>query len=69
MDLAKVVIDEVTVVGSRCGPFEPALEALGQKKVDVYPLITEVFPLKRGKQAFRKAAEKGVLKVLLRPED
>lgn len=67
VDLAKVVIDEVTVIGSRCGPFAPALEALTQKKVDVYPLITEVFPLKKGKQAFRKAAERGVLKVLLRP--
>jgi threonine dehydrogenase-like Zn-dependent dehydrogenase len=67
VDLAKVVIDEVTVVGSRCGPFEPALEALFQKKVDVRPLITEVFPLKKGKEAFRKAAERGVLKVLLHP--
>lgn len=67
VDLAKVVIDEVTVVGSRCGPFEPALEALAQKKVDVRWLITEVFPLKRGKEAFRKAAERGALKVLLRP--
>jgi threonine dehydrogenase-like Zn-dependent dehydrogenase len=67
VDLAKVVIDEVTLVGSRCGPFAPALEALAQKKVDIRPLITEVFPLKKGKKAFRKAAERGVLKVLLRP--
>lgn len=67
VDLAKVVIDEVTVVGSRCGPFAPALEALAQKKIDVRSLITEVFPLKKGKEAFRKAAERGVLKVLLRP--
>lgn len=67
VDLAKVVIDEVTVVGSRCGPFAPALEALAQKKVDVLSLITEVFPLKKGKEAFRKAAERGVLKVLLKP--
>ncbi len=66
VDLAKVVIDEVTVVGSRCGPFEPALEALAQKKIDVHPLITEVFPLKKGKEAFRRAAERGVLKVLLK---
>ena len=58
---------ERTVLGSRCGPFKPALEALSQKKVDVQPLIAEVFPLKRGKEAFRKAAERGVLKVLLRP--
>lgn len=67
VDLAKVVIDEVTIVGSRCGPFKPALEALAQKKIDVRPLITEVFPLKKGEEAFRKAAERGGLKVLLRP--
>lgn len=67
VDFAKAVIDEVTVVGSRCGPFKPALEALAQKKVDVRSLITEMFPLKKGKGAFRKAAERGGLKVLLRP--
>jgi threonine dehydrogenase-like Zn-dependent dehydrogenase len=57
VDLAKVVIDEVTVVGPRCGPCKPALEALAQKKIDVRSLIIEVFPLKKGKEAFRKAAE------------
>ena len=67
VDLAKVVIDEVTVAGSRRGPFKPALEALAQKKIDVRPLITDVFPLKKGKEAFRRAAERGVLKILLRP--
>ncbi|MBI3805269.1 MAG: hypothetical protein HY282_16080 [Nitrospirae bacterium] len=61
------MIDEVTVVGSRCGPFKPALEALAQKKIDVRPLITDVFPLKKGKEAFRRAADREVLKVLLQP--
>ncbi len=41
-----IVYIEVTVVGSRCGPFAPALEALAQKKINVRSLITEVFPLK-----------------------
>ena len=67
VDLARVVIDEVTVVGSRCGPFAPALAALAWKKIDIDPLISEIFPLKRGQEAFRKAAGRGVLKVLLRP--
>lgn len=67
VDLARVVIDEVTVIGSRCGPFKPALEALAQKKIDVRSLIEETFPLKKGKEAFRKAAKRGVLKVLLKP--
>ncbi len=52
VDLAKVVIDEVTVVGSRCGPFKPALEALAQTKIDVRSLIIEVFPLKKGRKSF-----------------
>lgn len=67
IDFARVVIDEVTVIGSRCGPFKPALEALQQKKIDVHSLISEIFPLKKGKEAFRKAAGRGVLKILLRP--
>ncbi|HZR46955.1 MAG TPA: zinc-binding dehydrogenase, partial [Candidatus Manganitrophaceae bacterium] len=67
IDLARVVIDEVTVIGSRCGPFKPAMEALAQKKIDVRSLIEEIFPLKKGKEAFIKAAKRGVLKVLLKP--
>lgn len=59
VDLAKVVIDEVTVVGSRCGPFKPALEGLAQTKIDVRSLIIEVFPLKKGKEAFRKRRSEG----------
>ena len=67
VDLARLVIDEVAVIGSRCGPFEPALEALAQRKVDIPPLISECLPLRKGKSAFKKAAERGVLKVLLKP--
>lgn len=68
IDLARIVIDEVALIGSRCGPFLPALEALRTKKVDVRPLISEIFPLSKGKEAFKRAGEKGALKILLKPD-
>jgi threonine dehydrogenase-like Zn-dependent dehydrogenase len=64
--LNRVVIDEVTVVGSRCGPFAPALEALASGKVDVRSLVSKVFPLEEGVTALKHAGEKGVLKVLIK---
>lgn len=63
--LARIVIDEVTVVGSRCGAFEPALQALESGSIDPKVLIDERFPLERGVEAFARAAAPGVLKVLL----
>ncbi len=66
VDLNSLVIDEVTVVGSRCGPFAPALRALAMKSVDVRPLIEKTFPLEEGVEAFHYASQKGALKVLLR---
>lgn len=65
-DLNRVVINEITIIGSRCGPFEPAIEALKKGTVNVRPLISRVFPIERGVEAFQYAAEKGVLKVLLK---
>ncbi len=65
-DAAPLVVNEVTVVGSRCGPFEPALELLRSGRVKVRPLIAAEFPLARAKQALREAGRAGVLKVLLR---
>jgi threonine dehydrogenase-like Zn-dependent dehydrogenase len=62
---APFVIDEVTLVGSRCGPFDQALSALDAGTVDVRPLISERFDLSRGVEAFERAAAPGVLKVLL----
>ena len=53
------------MIGSRCGPFSPALELLAQEKVDVKPLIQARYPLTAGMEAFNKAQTKGVLKVLL----
>jgi threonine dehydrogenase-like Zn-dependent dehydrogenase len=67
IDLARVVINEITVIGSRCGPFPPAIKALRERKVDTHSLISEVYPLRKGKEALRRAAEKGALKILLRP--
>lgn len=66
VDLNRVVIDEITVIGSRCGPFVPAIKALEEKKVDVAPLISKVFPIEQSVEALEYAAQKGVLKVLLR---
>lgn len=65
-DLNRVVVDEITVVGSRCGPFRPALKALDERKVRVKPLISKVFPIEEGLKAMEYAGEKGVLKVLIK---
>ncbi|MCP5041920.1 MAG: alcohol dehydrogenase catalytic domain-containing protein [bacterium] len=65
LDLAPLVIHEINVVGSRCGPFEPALEALANGTVDVQPLIAARFPLEQASQALDHAGRSGVLKVLI----
>ena len=67
VDLAPLVIHEIRVVGSRCGPFEPALRALAEGRVDVEPLIAARFPLDRGVEALERARTRGVLKVLIDP--
>lgn len=66
-DTARVVVEEITVVGSRCGRFAPALELLKSDRVDVESLIGEERPLAEGVRAMARASERGVLKVLLRP--
>jgi threonine dehydrogenase-like Zn-dependent dehydrogenase len=65
IDLAPAVITEVTVVGSRCGLFPPALAALGRGDVSVAPLIDAVYPLEDAVSAFARAAARGTLKVLV----
>lgn len=65
VDLTGVVVDEITVVGSRCGPFRPALRLLAQGQIDVAGLLHGRFPLREGPAAYARAAEPGVLKVLL----
>lgn len=67
LSLAPLVIDEVTVVGSRCGPFAPALDALARGAIDPRPLVERVYPLEEGPAALDHAATSGALKVLLRP--
>ena len=59
------IVNEVTLVGSRCGRFEPALELLRSGSVDVGSMISDRFPLERAPEAFERAAERGVLKVVL----
>lgn len=65
--LAPLVIDEITVVGSRCGPFPPALRALETGALDVRSLISDRMPLSEGIAALERAAAPDALKVLLDP--
>lgn len=78
INLTKLVVDEITVVGSRCGPFAPALRLLDQNAraggqlragagVQVKPLIDGRYELRDGLEAFDHAARSGVRKILLRP--
>jgi threonine dehydrogenase-like Zn-dependent dehydrogenase len=66
-DAARIVVDEISIIGSRCGRFQPALDLLKKAAVDVDSLISEEYPLAKGVHAMRRAGAKGVLKVLLRP--
>ncbi len=66
LNLAPIVIDEIRVQGSRCGPFAPAIRALSQHTVDVRPLISARYSLDEGLAAFESAARPGVLKVLVK---
>jgi threonine dehydrogenase-like Zn-dependent dehydrogenase len=69
LSLAPLVINEITVIGSRCGPFPEALKALAEKSVAVTPLIETVFPLTQGTAAVERAARSGARKVLFRPAE
>lgn len=67
IEAAPLVVNELSVVGSRCGRFAPALELLKQDAVDVDSLISDEFALSDAVAAMRRAAERDVMKVLLRP--
>ncbi len=67
IDAAPAIVNEITLVGSRCGRFEPAIRLLASGKVRVGDLISEEFSLDRAPEAFARAGTKGILKVLLRP--
>jgi len=66
VDTAPVIVNEITLVGSRCGRFEPALELLSRGLVPVDEMIAAQLPLAEASRAFDLAAQTGVLKVLLR---
>jgi threonine dehydrogenase-like Zn-dependent dehydrogenase len=65
LDLAPLAIHEITLVGSRCGPFAPALDALARGAIDVDSLVAARLPLARADAALARASERGTLKVLV----
>jgi 2-desacetyl-2-hydroxyethyl bacteriochlorophyllide A dehydrogenase len=67
LDLGRVVVDEIRLVGSRCGPFGPALELLASRAVDPRPMIAAVYSLRAGETAFALAERPEALKILVRP--
>lgn len=67
VDLTPLVVNEITVVGSRCGPFEPALRLLAAGQVQVEPLIDAIAPLSTAVDALERASLPDVRKILLRP--
>ncbi len=68
VDFSSIVVDEITLIGSRCGPFAPALRLLARGQVDPAALIDARYPLREGVRALEQAARSGILKVLLAPE-
>ena len=64
-EASRVVIDEIAIVGSRCGRFAPALELLSTKALEVEDLISDEFSLSNGVEAMKRAAESSAMKVLL----
>jgi threonine dehydrogenase-like Zn-dependent dehydrogenase len=65
IDTAPIIVNEITLVGSRCGRFAPALNLIAGGKLNLDPMIHARYPLRQGPAAFEKAASRGVLKVLL----
>lgn len=66
IDLAPIVINEINVIGSRCGRFAPALELLRRREVDVAPLVSAEYALRDMEGAFSHAAKRGIRKILVR---
>lgn len=65
VNLTAIVVDEITLLGSRCGPFEPAIRLLANRQVDVESLIQAHYELADGFAAFERAAIKGTLKIIV----
>lgn len=68
LDASLLVVNEITLIGSRCGPFDKALDLLASHQIDINPLIQAEYPLSEGLEGFQLAQQKGVLKVLLNME-
>jgi threonine dehydrogenase-like Zn-dependent dehydrogenase len=64
-----IVVKEINVVGSRCGPFSKAIALLRSGKVEPRPLITRIFPLAEAPAAIEFAQQRGIMKVLLKTEE
>ncbi len=67
LNMSSIVVDEINIVGSRCGPFEPALRLLAQNEVDPTVLVAAEYRLGEALQAFEAAGKTGMLKVLVHP--
>ena len=67
LDLTPAVVNEVTVIGSRCGIFRPAINALESGSVSVEELVDSIYPLEKFQQAFEHAKKPGAMKILLKP--
>jgi threonine dehydrogenase-like Zn-dependent dehydrogenase len=67
VSLAPIVINEINMIGSRCGPFADALQMLATSQVSVLPLIEKIYALSDGVDALAHAARSGARKILLRP--
>lgn len=64
VDFSRIVVDEISLIGSRCGPFSPAVRLLEEQKIDPRPLISCRYPFDQALEGFGKACESGVMKVI-----
>jgi len=69
IDLARVVVSELNLIGSRCGDIQLALDYMKEKMINLHPLIESVYPLQGFEKAFLHAMKKGSRKILIRPEN
>ena len=65
VNLSQIVVNEVTIIGSRCGSFKPALEMLVNEKINPIPMISASYPIESGIEAFQYAGKPGVMKVII----
>lgn len=68
LNLSSIVVDEITLVGSRCGPFAAAIQLLSSGNIDLSGLVQATFSLEQGASAFEVASQPGMLKVLINPQ-